>query len=75
MPRPEGACAAAATWEIFQQLDVLGVLAELVIAHQRAERRAAEDAVLFFVDFLEERALVEFRRPLQIAQQFLLAMR
>src|ERR1035438_6026377 len=30
---------------------------------------SAEDAELFFVDFLEHRALVELRSPLQIAQQ------
>ena len=69
-----GAWAAAATLRnLLQQLDVFGVLAEFVIAHQRAERSAAEDAVLFLVDLLEQRALVEFRRALQIPQQLLLA--
>ena len=59
--------------DLLQQFDVFGVLAEFVIAHQRAEGRSAEDAVLFLVDFLEQRALIEFRRALQILQQFLLA--
>ena len=55
-----------------QQLQIFRMLAEFVVAHQRAERLAAENAVLFFVHLLEHRALVEFRRTLQIAQQVLL---
>ena len=42
-------------------------LAELVVADERAERRAAEDAELFLVDLLEQRALIELGRLLQIA--------
>ena len=41
------------------------MLAEFVVADQGAERRAAEDAVLFFVDLLEQGALIELRRALQ----------
>ena len=55
-----------------QQFQIFRMLAEFVIADQRAEGLAAEDAVLFLVDLLEHRALIEFRRPLQIAQQVLL---
>ena len=63
-----GACAAAATLrDLLQQLDIFRMLAEFVVADQRAERRAAEDAVLFFVDLLEQRALIELRRALQVA--------
>ena len=39
---------------------------------QRAEGRAAEDAELLGVDLLEERALVELRRLLEVLQQVLL---
>ena len=53
--------------DLLQQFDVFGVLAEFVIADQRAEGRAAEDAVLFFVDLLEQGALVEFGGALQVA--------
>ena len=70
----KGACAAAATLrDLLEQFDVFGMLAEFVIAHQGAERSTAENAVLFLVDLLEQRALVEFRRALQILQQLLLA--
>ncbi len=69
-----GACAAAATCDIFSSSSMSsGPLAEFVIADQRCERRAAEDAELFFVDLLEQRALIELGRALQIAQQVLLA--
>ena len=61
--------------DLLQQLDVLRALAELVVADQRAERSAAEDAELFLVDLLEQRALVELRRALQVAQQLLLGAR
>ena len=52
---------------LFKQLQVLGMLAEFVVADQRAERRAAENAVLLLVNFLEQRALIEFRRSLEVA--------
>src|SRR5947209_9815855 len=57
---------------LLQQFHVLGALAEFKVAHKRAERVSAEYAELFFVNFLEHRALVEFRRALQIAKQILL---
>src|ERR1039458_7053037 len=47
--------------------------AELVISDQSAERLAAEGPELFFIDLLEELALIEFRCFLQIAQKVLLA--
>ena len=52
--------------DLLQQLDIFRVLAEFVVADQRAEGRAAEDAVLFFVDLLEQSALIELRRALQV---------
>ncbi len=58
---------------LLQQFHIFGMLAELVVADQRAERGTAENAVLFFVHLLEQRALVEFRRALQVVQEFLLA--
>ena len=68
-----GACAAAATCEIFSSSSMsCPDRAEFVVADQRAERRAAEDAELLLVDLLEQRALIELGRPLQIAQQLLL---
>ena len=51
---------------LLQQLDIFRMLAELVVADQRAEGSAAEDAELFFVDLLEQRALIELRRALQV---------
>ena len=51
--------------DLLQQLQVLGTLAELVVAKQRPERSSAKYAELFLVHFLEQRALIEFRRPLQ----------
>jgi hypothetical protein len=58
--------------DFLQQLDIFRPAAELVIPQQGAEGRAAEDAVFLFVDLLEEGALIELGRPLQVAQQFLL---
>ena len=58
--------------DLLEQLDVLAALVEVVVADQRAERSAAEHAVLFLVHLLEQRALVELGRPLQVAQQVLL---
>ena len=48
------------------------MFAEGVVADDRGKRSAAEHAELFFVNFLEHRALIELRRALQIAQQFAL---
>ena len=63
--------------DAFQQRHVFGMLAEFVIADQRAEGSAAEDAVLFFVDLLEQRALVELRARSQMSRSssFLVALR
>ena len=55
-----------------QQADVLGVAAELVVADQHPVRLAAELAVLFLVDLLEQRALVELDGLLQVLEQLLL---
>ena len=57
---------------LLEQRDVLRMVAELVVADQQAERRAAEGAVLFLVDLLEQRALVELGRALQVLEQVLL---
>ena len=57
---------------LFQKLQVFRMLAELVIANQRAIRLAAEYSELFFVNFLEGRALIEFRGALQVPQKVLL---
>ncbi len=54
---------------LLKQLDVFAAAPELVIADEGREGCTAEDAELFFVNLLEERALVELRRALQIAQQ------
>ena len=68
-----GACAAAATLrDLLEQGDVLRVAAELVVADQHAVGVAAEGAVLLLVDLLEERALVELDRLLEVLQQLLL---
>ena len=48
------------------------MLPKFIVAHQRGKRRAPENSVLFLVDFLEQRALVEFGRPVQIPLQLLL---
>ena len=57
---------------LLEQFDVLTGLVEVVVTDHGTERCATEDAVLFLVHFLEQRALVEFGGPLQIAQQILL---
>ncbi len=59
--------------DLFEQFQVLRGTAEFVVADERGNRLAAENTVLFFVNLLEERALIELRSPLQIAQQFFLA--
>ena len=61
-PVMNGAWAAAAIWASdAQHLDVRRRVVEVVVAHETAERLAAELAVLFFVDLLEEGALVPGR--------------
>ena len=58
--------------DALEQGHVFRMLAELVIANQRSEGSAAENAVLFFVNLLKEGALVELWSFLDVAQQFLL---
>jgi hypothetical protein len=58
--------------DFLQKLHIFTAAAELVVADQGRERSAAEDAELFFVDLLEEGALIELGRALQIAQKILL---
>ena len=56
----------------FEQRHVFRMLPEFVVAYQRAKRSSAEYAVLFFVDLLEQSALIEFRSLLDVAKKFLL---
>jgi hypothetical protein len=75
-----GACAAAATFEIRSSRaktslcssDVLRMPAERVIADQHRVRIAAERAVFVFIDLLEEHAHVVIDGGLEILEQFLL---
>ena len=58
-----GAKAAAATFDTLgEQLDVLGMVGELVVADQRAIGLAAGNAELALVDLLEDLALIELDR-------------
>ena len=58
----KGACADCRDLRhLAEQLDVGRRVVEVVVADQRAERLAAELAVLFFVQLLEERRLVPGR--------------
>jgi hypothetical protein len=50
-----------------------GWRADLEVADQGAVGRAAEGAEFFFVDLLEQRALVEFQRRLEVLHQLALA--
>src|ERR1035441_3207487 len=54
---------------LFKQFDVFSAAAELIVAHQRPERSAAEDAKFLFIDLLEEGALIELQRTLQIPEK------
>ena len=58
--------------DLLQQRDVLRMAAELVVADEHAERVAAEGAVFFLVDLLEEGALVELGGLLEVLEQLLL---
>ena len=58
--------------DFLQQFQVFGMFAEFVIANQGAIRFATKKAVFFLIDLFEHRTLIEFRSPLQIAQQVLL---
>ena len=69
----ERCMAAAATCDICSRKYMSsGWRRELEVADQRAERRAAEGAEFFFVDLLEQRALVEFHGRLEVLHQFAL---
>jgi hypothetical protein len=57
---------------LLEQRDVLRMVAELVVADQQTERRAAEHAEFPLVDLLEHGALVELGGPFEILQQILL---
>ncbi len=54
---------------LFDEVDVFGLARDFIVADQRAERCAAEGAELFLVDLLEQRALVEIDRGLEVAHQ------
>jgi hypothetical protein len=54
---------------LLEKAHVLRVPAELKIADQQAERCAAEGAVLFLVDLLEELALVKLDRLIEVLLQ------
>src|SRR5262249_48038957 len=56
--------------DLFDQLHVFRFWTKLIVADQRGEGSSTEDAEFLFVNFLEERALVELGRSLQIAEQF-----
>ena len=53
---------------VAQQLHVLRAVVEVVVADQQPVRLAAELAVFFFVDLLEDRALVP-RRAAELLQR------
>ncbi|MNK89250.1 hypothetical protein D3C87_1092530 [compost metagenome] len=57
---------------LFEQVHVFRAAVELVVTQQHAERCTTEGAVLFFVDLLEQRALVEFGSGLEVAYQVFL---
>ena len=56
---------------LLEQFHIFRMLAKFEVADQCAIRCTAEDAVFFFVDFLEECALVELGSALHVAQQVL----
>ena len=59
--------------QLLQQADVLRMATEGEVADQQAEGVSAEGAVFLFVDLLEQCALVELDRLLQVVLQFVLA--
>ena len=59
--------------QLLQQADVLRMATEGEVADQQAEGLSAEGAVFLFVDLLEQCALVELDRLLQVVLQFVLA--
>ena len=56
--------------DLLQQRHVLRMAAELVVADQEAEGIAAEGAVLLFVHLLEQHALVELQRLVEVLEHF-----
>ncbi|MNZ48257.1 hypothetical protein D3C78_659960 [compost metagenome] len=58
--------------DLFEQVHVFRAAVELVVTQQHAERCTTEGAVFFFVDLLEQRALVEFGSGLEVAHQVFL---
>src|SRR5439155_7791657 len=61
------------TGHFLEQSNVLRMAAELEISDQGAERSATKGAVLFFIDLLEDRALVELDRLVKVFEQIGLA--
>ncbi|CAJ8693906.1 Uncharacterised protein [Burkholderia pseudomallei] len=57
---------------LLDEVLVFRLARDLVVAHQHAERRAAERAEFLFVHLLEERALIELGRVLEIANEIAL---
>jgi hypothetical protein len=57
---------------LIEEVDVLGLARDFEVADQGAVGRAAEGAEFLFVDLLEQRALVEFQRRLEVLHQFAL---
>jgi hypothetical protein len=77
-PRNSGAKAAAGDFrEPAQHVDVVGAVVgaravrDLVVAEQRAERQAAGRAEFLAVDLVEDLALVDLARALDVARELL----
>ena len=58
--------------DFFQKRNILGMLAKLIVADQGAKGRASKHPVLFLIDLLEQRALVELHRLLEVFNELLL---
>src|ERR1039457_6571428 len=54
---------------LLQQLNILSAAPEFIVADKCPEWSATEDSEFLFVNLLEERALIELKRTLQIPQQ------
>src|ERR1017187_1929381 len=54
---------------LLQQLNILSAAPEFIVADKCPEWSATENSEFLFVNLLEERALIEFKRTLQIPQQ------
>src|SRR3984957_3318213 len=55
-----------------QQVHIFRTSAEFIVSYHRCEGSATKDSELLFIDFLEQRTLVEFRCALQIFQKIML---